>query len=156
MYEDSGIPIVQIGNALLVSIQMTLHDELLENLSAALADRLRVSSAGAVAIDLSSVGLIDSFTTRIINRIAAMARLMGVRTVISGIQPDVAMTMVEMGIALEGVETFLSIDQALARIGLRMGASDLGDEHDEADEADADDEEHRTARGHDLDLWDLV
>lgn len=123
MEDESGrIPIVRVGGCLLVSIQMTLHDPLLEALADELGRRLAAEKPRAVAIDLASVGLIDSFTTRVINQIAATARLMGVKTVLSGIQPAVAITMVEMGVELVGVDTFLSVDNALAALGIRTVA----------------------------------
>jgi rsbT antagonist protein RsbS len=117
--DQESVPIVAIGDCLLVSIQIALHDELLEGLSQSVAAHLQSGLAKAVAIDLTSVGIIDSFTTRIINRIASMARLMGAHTVVSGIQPAVAMTMVDMGIELDGVSTFLTVDHALVALGLR-------------------------------------
>ncbi|MCB1281836.1 MAG: STAS domain-containing protein, partial [Salinibacterium sp.] len=80
-----------------------------------------------VVIELTNVGIIDSFTTRIINQIGMTARLMGARTIVAGLQPAVAITMVEMGIEMEGIETVLTVDDALEMLGFRI---DDGADHE--------------------------
>ncbi len=121
------IPIVSVRSCLLISIQVDLHDMLLENLKSELAERLRCDRPDGVILDLSYVGIIDSFMTRTINMIGAMARLLGARTIVAGIQPYVAITLVEMGIDLEGVETVLGIDDALELVGITQGGLELDD-----------------------------
>ncbi len=118
---DQGkIPIIRMMRCLLVSIQMALHDELLEQLLDDLGAAIEEERPRGVVIELANVGIIDSFTTRILNQIGTMARLMGARTIVAGIQPAVAVTMVEMGIELEGIETVLGVDDALELLGFRI------------------------------------
>ncbi len=126
-HPSEKIPIIRLRNCLLVSIQVNLHDQLLQDLATDLGQRIATQRPRAVILDLSSVGLIDSFMTRIINNISNMSRLMGARTVIAGIQPEVAITLVQMGIAFQGIETVLGLDHALELLGIREvddGAAD--------------------------------
>lgn len=126
MSDHERIPIVNVRNCLLVSIQVDLDDLLLDTLRAELGQRLQRDQPDGVILDVSHVGIIDSFMTRIINTIGTMARLLGARTIVAGIQPAVAITLVEMGIDLEGVETVLGIDDALDLVGIGgIGVTDF-------------------------------
>ena len=108
------IPILKVGDLLLVSIQVDMHDRLAMTLQSDLTDRIVQAKAKGVLIDISSLEIIDSFIGRIIGDIAAMARLLDVDTVVVGMQPAVAITLVELGLALPGVSTALNIENGIA------------------------------------------
>jgi rsbT antagonist protein RsbS len=100
----------------LVSIQIELHDRLALDLQAALMERVRESGAKGVVLDVSGVEIIDSYITRILNDIGRSVRFMGADCFLFGVRPAVAMTLVEMGVELDAVETALNLDLALARL----------------------------------------
>jgi len=108
------IPILKVGDLLLVSIQVDMHDRLAMTLQSDLTDRIVQAKAKGVLIDISSLEIIDSFIGRIIGDIAAMARLLDVDTVVVGMQPAVAITLVELGLALPGVSTALNVENGIA------------------------------------------
>ncbi len=107
------IPILTIGGFLIVSIQEEMHDRLARTLQEELADRVYKTSAKGVLIDISTVQIVDSFIGRMIANIAGISGIMDARTVITGIQPAVAITLVEMGIRLPGVLTALNIEEGM-------------------------------------------
>ena len=107
------IPILKVGDLLLVSIQVDMHDRLAMTLQNDLTDRIVQAKAKGVLIDISSLEIIDSFIGRIIGDIAAMARLLDVDTVLVGMQPAVAITLVELGLALPGVSTALNVENGI-------------------------------------------
>ncbi len=113
---EQAVPIIQIRGCLLVSIQIELHDRLVLDLQAALMDRVRESGARGVVLDVSGVEIIDSYITRILNDIGRSVRFMGADCYLVGVRPAVAMTLVEMGVELDAVETALNLDLALARL----------------------------------------
>jgi len=113
---EQVVPIIQIRNCLLVSIQIELHDRLALDLQAALMERVRESGAKGVVLDVSGVEIIDSYITRILNDIGRSVRFMGADCFLVGVRPAVAMTLVEMGVELDAVETALNLDLALARL----------------------------------------
>lgn len=113
---EQAVPIIQIRNSLLVSIQIELHDRLALDLQAALMERVRESGAKGVVLDVSGVEIIDSYITRILNDIGRSVRFMGAECFLVGVRPAVAMTLVEMGVELDAVETALNLDLALARL----------------------------------------
>ncbi len=113
---EQSVPIIQIRNCLLVSIQIELHDRLALDLQAALMERVRESGAKGVVLDVSGVEIIDSYITRILNDIGRSVRFMGADCYLVGVRPAVAMTLVEMGVELDAVETALNLDLALARL----------------------------------------
>ena len=108
------IPILKVKDLLLVSIQVDMHDRLAMTLQNDLTDRIVQAKAKGVLIDISSLEIIDSFIGRIIGNIAAMARLLDVDTVVVGMQPAVAITLVELGLALPGVRTALNVENGIA------------------------------------------
>ena len=108
------IPILKVGDLLLVSIQVDMHDRLAMTLQNDLTDRIVQAKAKGVLLDISSLEIIDSFIGRIIGNIAAMARLLDVDTVVVGMQPAVAITLVELGLALPGVSTALNVENGIA------------------------------------------
>ena len=110
---EQELPIIQIRNCLLVSIQTELHDRLALDLQASLMERVRTVNARGVILDVSAVEIIDSYITRILNDIGKSVRFMGAECYIVGIRPAVAMTLIEMGVELDSVNTALNLDLAL-------------------------------------------
>jgi rsbT antagonist protein RsbS len=110
------IPILKIGDCLLVSIQVDMHDRLAMSLQDDLTTKIVVSRARGVMIDISALEVVDSFIGRMLNNIAAMSRVLDAVTVVVGMQPAVAITLVELGLALTGVRTALNVDKGLALI----------------------------------------
>lgn len=107
------IPILKMGQIILVSIQVDLHDELAEALQDDLTQAISRHEAKGVLIDVSAVTVVDSFIARKLADIAAMSRILDAETVLVGIQPAVAITLVELGVSLTGVRTALNVDQGL-------------------------------------------
>ena len=110
------IPILQIGDCLLVSIQVDMHDQLALSLQDELTVRIVGSRARGVMIDISALEIVDSFIGRMLNNIAAMSRVLDAVTVVVGMRPAVAITLVELGLTLTGVRTALNVDKGLAMI----------------------------------------
>jgi rsbT antagonist protein RsbS len=110
------IPILQIGDCLLVSIQVDMHDQLALSLQDDLTVRIVGSRAHGVMIDISALEIVDSFIGRMLNNIAAMSRVLDAVTVVVGMRPAVAITLVELGLTLTGVRTALNVDKGLAMI----------------------------------------
>src|SRR4051812_6593622 len=110
------IPIMKIGDCLLVSIQVDMHDRMAMTLQDDLTNRIVSSSARGVMIDISALEIVDSFIGRMLNNIASMSRVLDAVTVVVGMRPAVAITLVELGLALTGVHTALNVDRGLALI----------------------------------------
>ena len=108
------IPILRIGNLLLVTIQVDMHDRLALQLQDDLTSRISTTGARGVLLDISSLEIVDSFIGRMISNIAAMARVLDAETVVVGMQPAVAITLVELGLSLPGVRTALDIDKGMS------------------------------------------
>jgi len=125
------IPILKFGNALLVTIQVDMHDRLATALEEDLTTKIVAHSARGVLIDISALEIVDSFIGRMLANIASVSRLLDADTVVVGMRPEVAITLVELGLGLPGVKTALNAERGLALIG---GVS--GDET--ADDADDD------------------
>ena len=111
------IPILRIGDLLLVSIQVDMHDRLAMTLQDDLTERIVRDSAKGVLIDISALDLVDSFIGRMISNTAAMARVLDAQTVLVGMQPAVAITLVELGLTLPGVKTALNVEKGMALLG---------------------------------------
>ncbi len=126
------IPIIKLNEFLLVSIQVDLHDRLVMKLQEDLTNKVQKEGAQGVLIDISSVDMLDSFTGRMIANIASMARIMDVETVVVGMQPAVAITLVELGMSLPGVLTALNVDRGmeLLRNRLKVPEDAECDDHD--------------------------
>ncbi len=107
------IPILRMGRFLLVTIQVDMHDRLALQLQDDLTARIVTDRAHGVLIDISSLEVVDSFIGRMISNIAAMASVLDARTVVVGMQPAVAITLVELGLSLEGVRTALNVDRGM-------------------------------------------
>ena len=120
------IPILKMGSFLLVTIQVDMHDQLALQLQDDLTARIVAAKARGVLIDISSLEIVDSFIGRMISNIAAMARVLDAETVVVGMQPAVAITLVELGLSLEGVRTALNVDKGMAL--LHRSLDELGAE----------------------------
>jgi rsbT antagonist protein RsbS len=107
------IPILQMGDLLLVTIQVDMHDQLALTLQDDLSDRIQKTSARGVLIDLSAQDIVDSFIGRMISTISALASIMDARTVVVGMQPAVAITLVELGLTLANVQTALNVERGM-------------------------------------------
>jgi rsbT antagonist protein RsbS len=110
------IPILRMGELLLVSIQLDLHDQLAVQLQDDLTTAIQRHSARGVLIDISAVEVVDSFIGRMISDISGMGRILGARTVLVGMRPAVAITLVELGLSLPGVETALSVERGMSML----------------------------------------
>lgn len=111
------IPILRIGDLLLVTIQVDMHDRLAMTLQDDLTERIVADAAKGVLIDISALDLVDSFIGRMISNTAAMARVLDAQTVLVGMQPAVAITLVELGLTLPGVKTALNVEKGMALLG---------------------------------------
>jgi rsbT antagonist protein RsbS len=107
------IPILKIGRLLLVSIQVDMHDRMAIMLQEDLTKRIVETRAHGVIIDISALEMVDSFIGRMLSNIAGMSKLLGADTVVAGMQPSVAITLVELGLSLKGVRTALSLERAM-------------------------------------------
>ncbi len=110
------IPILRMGDFLLVTIQVDMHDRLAMTLQDDLTESIVKRGARGVLIDISSLDVVDSFIGRMIANISGMARVLDADTVVVGMGPAVAITLVELGLTLDGVRTALTIDDALAAL----------------------------------------
>jgi rsbT antagonist protein RsbS len=107
------IPILKMGDCLLVTIQVDMHDRLALNLQDDLTSRISSEGARGVLIDISSLDMVDSFIGRMLGDIAATARVLDAETVIVGMRPAVAITLVELGLELPGVRTALDVERGM-------------------------------------------
>ena len=107
------IPILRLGTYLLVTIQVDMHDQLVMTLQEDLTDRIAAVSAKGVLIDISSLEIVDSFIGRALANIAAMARVLDAATVVVGMQPAVAITLVELGMTLPGIRTAPNVESGM-------------------------------------------
>ena len=108
------IPILKMGRFLLVTVQVDMYDRLALALQDDLTTRIVRDRARGVLIDISSLDVVDSFMGRMIGNIAAMSRVLDAQTVLVGMQPAVAITLVELGLTLEGVRTALNVERGMA------------------------------------------
>ncbi|MDQ3149388.1 MAG: STAS domain-containing protein [Chloroflexota bacterium] len=116
------IPILKMGEYLLVTIQVDMHDRLAMTLQDDLTSRIVTARARGVLIDISALEMVDSFIGRMLGDIAAMSRILDAETVVVGMQPAVAITLVELGLSLKGVRTALDIERGMAVLRTRIGA----------------------------------
>jgi rsbT antagonist protein RsbS len=126
------IPILKFGDSLLVTIQVDMHDRLATTLEEDLTDKIVEHNAKGVLIDISALEIVDSFIGRMLDNIAAVSRILDAETVVVGMRPAVAITLVELGLSLSGVKTALNVERGMALIQRRL---------DKAETEDADGEE---------------
>src|SRR5665213_3634738 len=122
------IPILKVGDCLLVTIQVDMHDELALSLQEDLTSQIAKYASRGVLIDISSLEIVDSFIGRMLANIAAMSRVLDADTVVVGMQPAVAITLVELGMSLTGVKTALNVERGMALIKTRATPRDDDDD----------------------------
>lgn len=130
------IPILRMGQFLLVTIQVDLYDQLAENLESDLVNMVKKTNARGVLIDVSSVSIIDSFMGRILGNIAVMSKIMDADTVVVGMQPAVAITLVELGLPLKGVHTALNVEKGMELLQSKILPGEEDQEEEDDDNSD--------------------
>ncbi|KFF02693.1 STAS domain-containing protein [Flavobacterium reichenbachii] len=128
------IPILKMGDFLLVTIQVDLYDQLAENLESDLINTINKHNSRGVLIDISAVSIIDSFMGRILGNIAVMAKIMDAQTVVVGMQPAVAITLVELGLSLNGVISALNVEKGMDLLRAKMYNGDNEGQIDDNDD----------------------
>ncbi|ESQ79016.1 STAS domain-containing protein [Asticcacaulis sp. YBE204] len=128
------IPILRMGDFLLVTIQVDMHDRLAMTLQDDLTTRISKTGATGVLIDISALEIVDSFIGRMISNISAMSRVLDAQTVIVGMQPAVAITLVELGLTLPGVKTALDVEKGMQMLRVIGGGSVVPPESDGDDD----------------------
>ena len=124
------IPILKLGSALLVTIQVDMYDRLATALEEDLTNKIVAHSAHGVLIDISALEIVDSFIGRMLDNIAAVSRMLDADTVVVGMRPAVAITLVELGLSLAGVKTALNVERGMALIQRRHNVLER-DTHDD-------------------------
>jgi len=126
------IPILKLGDALLVTIQVDMHDRLATALEDDLTNKIVKHGAHGVLIDISALEIVDSFIGRTLDNIAAVSRVLDAETVVVGMRPAVAITLVELGLSLAGVKTALNVERGMALIQRRHHILEHGADADSA------------------------
>jgi len=121
------IPILKMGSFLLVTIQVDMHDQLALALQDDLTSRIVADRASGVLIDISSLEIVDSFIGRMLSNIASMARVLDAETVVVGMRPSVAITLVELGLSLPGIRTALNVDRGMELLRSARNGETPGD-----------------------------
>src|SRR6188768_2532078 len=123
------IPILRMGEFLLVTIQIDMHDQLALKLQDDLSNAIQKNASRGVLIDISSLEMVDSFIGRMVADISGMGKILGAETILVGMQPAVAITLVELGLSLPGVATALNVERGMALLRHKIemdGADDRG------------------------------
>ena len=121
------IPILRMGEFLLVTIQIDMHDQMALRLQDDLSNAIQKHASKGVLIDISTLEMVDSFIGRMVSDISGMAKILGAETMLVGMQPAVAITLVELGLSLPGVATALNVERGMAQLRRKI---DAVDEHD--------------------------
>lgn len=119
------IPILRMGRSLLVTIQVDMLDQTALALQDDLASKIETTGANGVLIDISALEIVDSFIGRMLASISGIARVLDATTVVVGMQPAVAITLVELGLSLEGVRTALNVEKGMALLNAKAEEQDL-------------------------------
>lgn len=129
------IPILRMGHFLLVTIQIDLYDRLATNLETDLVQMVNKTGARGVLIDISALSIVDSFMGRILGNIGNMSKIMDAETVVVGMQPAVAITLIELGLELKGVHTALNVEKGMELLKDKIGSYDeeLTEDEDRAE-----------------------
>src|ERR1700759_1446359 len=122
------IPILKMGEFLLVTIQVDMHDQLASALQDDLTIRIAKVNAKGVLIDISSLDIVDSFIGRMLANTSSMARVLGAQTVVVGMQPAVAITLVKLGLNLSGIHTALDVEKGMEMLRRNVGVPDLDED----------------------------
>jgi len=128
------IPILRMGKFLLVTIQIDLYDRLATNLETNLVQMVNKTGARGVLIDISALSIVDSFMGRILGNIGSMSKIMDAETVVVGMQPAVAITLIELGLELKGVHTALNVERGMELLKAKILSYDeIEDNEDSAE-----------------------
>jgi rsbT antagonist protein RsbS len=119
------IPILKMGKALLITIQVDMHDQMAIALEEDLTAKISQTGARGVLIDISSLEIVDSFIGRMLDNIAAVSRVLDAETVVVGMRPAVAITLVELGLSLPGVKTALNVERGFELISRRLEEEEI-------------------------------
>ena len=130
------LPILKVGRALLVTVQVDIDDQIAIALEEDLAARIVSTGAKGVLIDISGLEIVDSFMGRMLDSIAGVSRLLDADTVVVGMQPAVAITLVELGLSLTGVKTALNVERGMELIGRRLDETAESDEEEDVSPED--------------------
>jgi len=117
------IPILRMGEFLLVTIQIDMHDQLALKLQDDLSNAIQKNASRGVLIDISTLEMVDSFIGRMVADISGIARILGANTILVGMQPAVAITLVELGLSLPGVATALNVERGMALLRRKIDAN---------------------------------
>jgi rsbT antagonist protein RsbS len=124
-FQEKRIPIIKIKNFLIVSIQVDMHDKLAIQLQSQILEEIEKTGAKGVLIDISVLEMVDSFIGRMLSGMASMAAIMDAAVVIVGMQPAVAITLVELGLEMPGVDTALNMERGMEMLEKRMSDSEF-------------------------------
>jgi len=125
------VPILKLGSVLLVTVQVDMHDRLAKALEDDLTSKIISTTAKGVLIDISGLDIVDSFMGRMLDTIASVGTMLGATTVLVGMRPPVAITLVELGLTLSGVKTALNVERGMALLGVAIDGLAEVDRHDD-------------------------
>jgi rsbT antagonist protein RsbS len=135
--EYNRIPIIKLWRMLLVPLQGELTDDLADQLTSEVLDRIYREGSSGMVIDITGLWMVDSHLCSVLAQLSASAQLLGAKTIISGLKPEIALTLETMGVQLGSIETALDLEAALAMLGLRNPEEEEEDDEDEEPEAEA-------------------
>ncbi|WCE10928.1 STAS domain-containing protein [Pseudomonas sp. JBR1] len=131
------IPILKLGPFLLLSIQVDMHDQLALDLQEDLTEQIVRHKAKGVLIDISALEIVDSFIGRMLSHIAQVSRILDAKVIVVGMQPAVAITLVELGLSLEGIATALNMEKGMRRLEAMVADDESLEESESGEDADA-------------------
>jgi rsbT antagonist protein RsbS len=129
------IPILRMGRFLLVTIQVDLYDRLAVNLESDLVQMVSKNGSSGVLIDISALSIVDSFMGRILGNIGSMSKILDAETVVVGMQPAVAITLIELGLELKGVSTALNVEKGMELLQRKLDLVTAEEEKEEIDDS---------------------